>query len=443
MYKSPAPRHSLSRRKRLALRLSLIAAGLLAGFLIAEVGLRVAGYTFPTFYMPDNDLGYVLKPGMQGWYRKEGESYVRINSQGLRDREHAKQKPPDTLRIAILGDSYAEALQVPLESAFWSVMERRLGECPALAGHGVEAINFGVSGYGTAQELIMLRRRIWDYSPDVVLLAVTTNNDITDNARALKHTDEIPYFILRGDSLTLDNSFRQTRAFRLRRSAFARLGAWIRDNSRVVEAFHQAQYALKNYFARRRAESDAATWRTTQPPTLNSPASRKLPNDSAPGLDTTPAQIAPADIAARSDELGTDNLIYREPPDATWEDAWRVTERLILEMRAEVEAHGARFVVVTLSNGVQVHPEPAARAAFMRRVGATDLFYPDKRIGKLCERENISVVTLAPAMQVYAERNRVFLHGFGSDLGNGHWNQSGHRIAGELLAQSLCDLLAK
>jgi hypothetical protein len=115
---------------------------------------------------------------------------------------------------------------------------------------------------------------------------------------------------------------------------------------------------------------------------------------------------------------------------------------LIVEMRDEVAARGARFVVVTLSNGIQVHPDPPARDAFMRRAGATDLFYPDKRIESLGARAGFTVFTLAPELQAYAERNKVFLHGFGASLGNGHWNAEGHRVAGELLTQKLCGLIA-
>jgi hypothetical protein len=68
-------------------------------------------------------------------------------------------------------------------------------------GREVEAVNFGVSGYGTAQELITLRDKVFDYEPDIVLLAFTTNNDVTDNSRALKRTDEIPYFLMREGAL--------------------------------------------------------------------------------------------------------------------------------------------------------------------------------------------------------------------------------------------------
>lgn len=412
-----------SRKKRLFVKLLLVAGGLLVGLLVAEVALRIINYSYPVFYMTDRERGYALKPGMAGWYRKENSVYVRINGEGLRDREHSKAKPEGTLRIALLGDSYAEALQVPQEDAFWEVMQRELGGCPALGGRKLEVINFGVSGYGTAQELITLRSKVWDYSPDIVMLAVTTNNDISDNLRALKKTDEIPYFIYRDGRLTLDDSFLSTRAFRLRESSISRLGAWIRDHSRVIQAFHQAHHALKAYLASRRARQAQQA----------APAQGPQPQGQA--------QNGESGAATPDEELGTDNLIYREPKTAVWQDAWQVTEALMSEMGREVRSHNARFVVVTLSNGIQVFPEPSGREAFMRRVGASDIFYPDHRIAALCARESIPVITLGPALQSYAEQHKVFLHGFGKELGNGHWNSLGHRVAGELLAQKMCEAM--
>jgi hypothetical protein len=144
-------------------------------------------------------------------------------------------------------------------------------------------------------------------------------------------------------------------------------------------------------------------------------------------------------LFARSEELGTDNLVYLEPNNVVWNDAWRITERLIVEIRDEVTTHGARLVVVTLSNGPQVLPDPASREAFKSRFGITDLFYPDNRIKSLGSREGIPVITLAPELQEFAERNQVFLHGFGKNLGNGHWNAAGHRVAGELIAKKMCE----
>ncbi|HEY0099458.1 MAG TPA: SGNH/GDSL hydrolase family protein [Pyrinomonadaceae bacterium] len=434
MPEQTSPPLNWSKRRLRLFKFALLLGALSFGLLVAEIALRISGYTYPLFYTTDVVRGYALKPGMSGWYRKEGAAYIRINSDGLRDREHDTAKPADTVRIAVLGDSYAEALQVPLEDAFWVVMEERLRSCPAFAGQRIEVINFGVSGYGTAQELLTLRERVWSYAPDIVLLAMTTNNDITDNLRALKRTEEIPYFVYRDGYLVLDDSFRQSRTFQLRHSALNRAGRWIRDQLRVIQAFHQGHYALKNYLASRRTHAAPAA---TPPP----PAPAAQPDGQTPAPATNaPATNAPAqrDAVVISDELGIDNLVYREPADANWQEAWRVTEGLLGFMHNEVRDHGALFVVATLSNGVQVHPQPAAREAFLRRVGATDIFYPDARIKSLGERAGFPVLTLAPELQQYAERQQTFLHGFGRDLGNGHWNSSGHRLAGELLAQKLC-----
>src|SRR5438445_13415775 len=70
-----------------------------------------------------------------------------------------------------------------------------------------EIINFGVSGYGTAQELQILRHRVWAYSPDMILLAFLTGNDIRNNSRALERDDRIPYFVHQGKDLVLDDRF--------------------------------------------------------------------------------------------------------------------------------------------------------------------------------------------------------------------------------------------
>jgi hypothetical protein len=145
------------------------------------------------------------------------------------------------------------------------------------------------------------------------------------------------------------------------------------------------------------------------------------------------------DLFARAEELGTDNLVYVEPTNPSWNDAWRITEKLIVTMRDEVVSHGAKFAVVTLSNGPQVLPDASSRDAFKIRFGITDLFYPDNRIKSLGTREGFVVIELAPDLQQYAERNHTFLHGFGNNLGNGHWNETGHRVAGELLAKKICD----
>ena len=412
------------RRARRA-RLLLLLASFLFCLVAIEIGLRVAGFSYPEFYAVDTRRGYALRPEIEGWYRKEGETYVRINSDGLRDREHAKTKPRDTIRIAVLGDSYTEALQVPFENSFCAVLERKLRECPGSAGSEIEVINFGVSGYGTAQELITLRDHVWQYSPDIVVLAVTTNNDISDNVRELKRVDQIPYFLLlRDGTLVEDQSFQNLKSFKLRQSFIGSLGRWLRDHLRVVQG---VDLAIRNYKASRAMRQAA---RAAQPSLTNQSGS----NSSAPAASTEPPPTS---------DVGIDNQIYREPTDQTWNNAWHTTEGLIKIMNDEVRSHGAQFLVATLSNGIQVTPYSQTRTAFLRMIGATDIFYPDNRIREFCQREQIPVITLAPDLQKYAETNNAFLHGFGDNIGNGHWNVLGNQVAGELAASKICGMSAQ
>jgi hypothetical protein len=145
------------------------------------------------------------------------------------------------------------------------------------------------------------------------------------------------------------------------------------------------------------------------------------------------------DDAAGSDEAGLEDNVYREPDDPAWQEAWRVTEGLLTAMRNEVEAKGAGFFVVTLSNSIQANPDRAIRQAFMNRLGVNDLFFPERRINKWGEHNGVPVLNLAPLLQAHADRTGLPLHGFKGLSAKGHWNPSGHQLAGELIARKLCE----
>jgi hypothetical protein len=143
--------------------------------------------------------------------------------------------------------------------------------------------------------------------------------------------------------------------------------------------------------------------------------------------------------AGGESELGIDDAIYTEPPTADWREAWEITERLIRMMQREVHSRGAKFVMVALSNGIQVHPDRRLREAYARKLGVADLLYPERRIEALARREGIPVVLLAPLMQQHAEKHREYLHGFrNAQLGAGHWNEKGHEVASRLISDGLC-----
>jgi hypothetical protein len=134
--------------------------------------------------------------------------------------------------------------------------------------------------------------------------------------------------------------------------------------------------------------------------------------------------------------------IYHEPKNEVWKNAWQVTEALLLKMQDEVVQKGARFFVVVLSNDIQVNPNAAVRRKLSGNPEVEDVFYPDRRVERLCQGHGIPVLLLAPGFKEYAARHHVFLHGFKTSfrdtLGSGHWNRDGHRLAGETIARWLC-----
>lgn len=77
--------------------------------LVRERILWILGISYPIFHDYDYDRGRALKAGKAGWYRSEGEAYIQINQDGFHDTEHSLEKPKGVYRIAVLGDSYAEA----------------------------------------------------------------------------------------------------------------------------------------------------------------------------------------------------------------------------------------------------------------------------------------------------------------------------------------------
>lgn len=425
----------------LSLRFRLVSAcaGLLAGLALAELGLRVVGFSRPSFYTSDPNLGWTFRPGAEGWQGEEGQAYVRINSEGFRDREHTVAKPSGTVRIAVVGDSNTAAIQVAVEARFSSVLERELSHCPALGGKKLEVLNFGVDGYGTAQELLTLRHRVWKYSPDIVVLCFTTGNDIRNNYRVLNEDPTLgegagtnlnnlnycPYFVYEDDQLVLDNSFLKNPRFRPRAIWRHNVMADLMNESRVL----QLANTIADLGTVRSAQKEAQT-RLSDPGRME----RVFGN----GKGGASREIKAVDRG----ELGLDNLAYYPPQAEAWKEAWRVTEGLLVMTRDDVREHGAQFWLMIATSGAQVNPDPAVRRRFMNYLGVPTLFYPDSRLQAFAERQGIHVIALAPAFAAYAEEHHVYLHGF-KNSHRGHWNELGHRLAGEILASQLCTSIGR
>jgi hypothetical protein len=375
---------------------AFVAGSLAISLLLAEFVLRAIGFSHPVLWTYDDITGSKLFAGAEGWYREEGEAFIRINRDGLRDREHSRTKPPNTVRLAILGDSMAEALQVPLESTFWSVLERELKSCRAFGNRDVEIVNFGASGYGTAQQFLTFRHRAAAYSPDVTVLAFYAGNDVRNNSKELEPVKLRPFFSIHNGSLVLDNSFLTDREYLSLKSNFDKRKMFF--DLRTFQLIRKLKFLSEQWHAGR----------------------------AGPARGTT---IEP----------GLDDSVFLVPTATAWNEAWQITERLIVATRDEVVAGGGRFVVVSIPIGIQAHPDPEVRQRLMGTLHADDFWYPENRMREFATREKVETITLGRAFQAYAEANQTYLYGFrNTRLGTGHLNENGHKLIGESIAKHLC-----
>jgi len=227
----------------------LVLVSLILGLALAEGATRFLRLAPPGFFAYDRYRGWALRPGARGWQREEGDAWIQISSQGLRDRFHPLSKPANTLRIAVLGDSYTEAQQVPEQDDFCSVLQTSLKSCPALHGRAVETMNFGCDSYGTAQELMTLRTQVWKYSPDIVVVAFCTGNDVRNDSLVLEGNKCQPFFTERDGELTLAGQFEDSALFRAhcmarfdsQGSALLNLLGHVRSVLRARRRLHQVQ----------------------------------------------------------------------------------------------------------------------------------------------------------------------------------------------------------
>lgn len=415
---------SFKRWVAVTLTLALLLGGIVLGLAVVEIGLRIAGVEYKTFYTFDRQRGWAGRPYAAGWVHDEGEAYIQYNSEGFRDREYSLVKPENTIRIALLGDSFTEARQLPQAQGIAAVIERELKNCPTLASRDVEVMNFGVNGYGTDQELIALQEKVWKYSPDFVLLNFYPGNDVINNSRTL--TEKMvsqtamdnsalmkPYFVERDGDWVIDDSFVNMDIYRSQKSSWHQVYLQVQDHLRILQLLKQAKYAL--------------------------PLPHQDNKKQDLQLGSKSATLSPfTDPEWQNLLKQTELLVHNTATDPEWEEAWQLTEGLIRSIHNEAIAKKANFAVVTVTTALQVNPDPNVRHA-QEVSGLTDWFYPEKRLAALGEREGFTTINLGQSFQAYAEQNNVCLHGFDNTFRcDGHWNALGHQLAGEIVAKTLC-----
>lgn len=358
--------------KELSTKLGLAIASVVLAVLLTECALALLDPQDRSVWAHTRD-GLVVHPASFHTTLPGFGHAVRTNAWGMRDRPHALEKPEGTFRILVLGDSFMEALQVDFEESLPHLLETELAE---RSGRAVEVINASTSGWGTDDEVAYLDRYGMRFRPDLVLVAMTLHNDLSDNL-ALEHHD------FRNGELSVRPPPHWSGL------------EWALIRGRDFVATRSHLYAIyRRLKAARRTRQEAGL------------------------LD---------------DHVAT---LIRRAPDARTTVAWELTRQLLTRARRLAAEDGAQTAVFLIPLFIQVSPEQLAAFLAAQRLQAseTSLDQPQALVAQWGAREGVQVIDLLPDFRAAArDGSSLYL------VEDGHWNRAGHALGAEVVARELLE----
>jgi lysophospholipase L1-like esterase len=353
------------------------------------------------FYRFDPVLGLFHRPSFEGAY--QGVVYS-INANGLRGPEIEYARDPDRARVLLLGDS--------LVWGFGVADGQTLADELARAWQPTEVVNLGVAGYGTGQELMLLKHEGLRYQPDLVLLVFTIANDVEDTYFP-DSADSFPanLFYLDAAGLGVD---------RFDTSPLDRLGIWLRHNSYVV-AWAASRRSIGTDSSGNDSRERSATGRENrarhaelQPDLARYRSLDYLENDLEHDLEPTRANgAAPPRYARRGGLLRPHPLNHYKV---------ELVKRVLREIDRTTRDAGAGFAIAIAPYAAELPTDAATnplRAELMRFLEAEQIPFVDL----------LSLLRARASSAASRSADEIYLDSM-------HFSPAGNRIVAELLASA-------
>jgi hypothetical protein len=368
--------------------------------LILEGFFTIAGVGEQNFMKPDLELGSIHIPGKLVTWRLEGYSRESFSKAGWRDVERTVEKPANTYRVALIGDSATESLQVPLEQVWATIAEKQINQDLAAAPNAavtksaqpnkkpphVEVINFGVSGYSTSQELLLLQKEVVKYKPDLIVVLYSRGDSDESSVDPAKYAtaEPRPYFYLdQNNQLQLDRTVLLANKAKLQSNPILE---FLRAHSRIYGVFDQTNFQLnltdKFYVKLRR---------------IYTQITEKLS-----GTNT----LSAAEKA--------------EQPQYPKQDSFKVTQALMTQIQNTAKANGARFLLLTFPDMGNIDPVFTAQLPALAKQGQT---------------EGFDVLELSQPFRDYKGNEQLFYQV--------HFASGGHKVAAQVLSQYVEKLISE
>ncbi len=195
-----------SKKKKIVFSLFTIISSLIIVFIICEIILRILPLPGIRYDVAQFDLltGGGYYPNSTNFYRNDRGDFVKrkTNKYGFYDDNYKREKGVGITRIGFFGDSYTQAIQVPLEETFHYLIE------DSLSDYNIETLSFGVSGFSTYQSFLTCDKWMEYFDLDIIVY-VFCENDLGDQIESIAKSTRIPYPIIINNQLAEDNSFRE------------------------------------------------------------------------------------------------------------------------------------------------------------------------------------------------------------------------------------------
>lgn len=172
------------KHKELVAKLLLAGTATLSTYVAADllVGMVLIQPLSPPL-VADAYRHHSLIPNTRAEFRQRDFAYIqRVNNFGMRGEDVTLEKPPRTIRILMLGDSFTMGKGVEDGETFSALLGPLLQEpLTACSDLRVEVLNGGVDSYAPILSLLQLRRDLTQFSPDLVFLNLD-NSDLIQEA---------------------------------------------------------------------------------------------------------------------------------------------------------------------------------------------------------------------------------------------------------------------
>lgn len=390
------------------MKIPLILFGIIIALFLSEITFRLLAENRiePTKCRKfDPILDHSLVPNSDCRFKtKEWDVDFKVNAQGLRDNNYSLQKPLDTFRILMLGDSFVEGFGVNIEDTYGKILEKSLNEN---SSKKIEVINAGVSGWSPLSEYLYLREYGMLYQPDLVVLNLNATDFFDDYDYYSRLTDDAKQ-ILQKDT-TPQSSIGKEIAKEPESKVFTPKPLYtesVNDPNNMPFVSDKIKFFLnKNIYTYRYLTR-----------------SIKLLLGRATVIEVSP-------IATRG-KIDKDLFAITRTEDiGPYKDLFLKPEEDIIKMKNLLQKNNSELIILFIPHGHMVNGREwdKGRLAWGFEKGKTYSSNSLKEIAKWAKANEIYSFDITPTLKEAAKEKKLY---FSFD---GHWNKQGNRVVAQTL----------